>query len=131
MTAHYSTARQNGLLPPFAAIVAAWKSSPSVATQIKTMHPSGAAILFAAAYLAGLAGSLAALLVVAAFLAGLYLVKQPAIVPSSPRALPPAIPPMAPVVAAAPVSQFPGMIVSRVTLATPSANGKAPKVATP
>jgi len=136
MNAYYQAARQNGLLPPLAACVAAYKSSPTIGQQLRTLHPSGALVLFLAAYLAGLAGSVAALAVVAAFLAGLYLVKaQPAAVvigratpqpvPSSPQpaaTVQPAANPLADMLGAA------GLAVSQVTLKQPSANGKAPKV---
>jgi len=135
MNAYYQAARQNGLLPPLAACVAAWKYSPTLAAQIRTLHPSGAAIVFVAAYLACLAGSVAALAVVAAFLAGLYLVKAQPVARVADRPAVPSSPQPAAVetvkVAGHPLADqlaATGLVVREVKLGQPASNGKAPKV---
>jgi hypothetical protein len=137
MNTAYSTARNSGLLPPLAAAIAAWQTTPTLAAQIRTLHPSGAAMIFVAAWLAGLTGSFAALAIVAAFLAGLYLVKAPMVTAAPPKSESPAataspvttevvasaVHPLADQLAAA------ALVVREVKLARPAANGKVPKVA--
>lgn len=136
ITTNYKRAIESGLLPPFAACVAAWKSTPHLAAQLRTVHPSGAALIFAAAYVAGLAGSLSALLIVAAFLVGLAIVRQPA-APiylrhkgQQPTAPAPTSADGATVkVAPHPLADISGLVVKELKLSQPSANGK-PRITT-
>lgn len=88
MGQQYLNLRSDGWLAPLAIIIAGYRCRSGMAAMVRSIHPGGAAVIFATAYVAGMVGSFAALLVAAAFIAGLYLSTRVVTVESSQPAQP-------------------------------------------
>lgn len=71
---NYQTARQTGLLPPLAALVAIGAASRSAAAELAERSPMTTLLVFIAAYIAAIVGPLAAV-VVAALLIGIHFAR--------------------------------------------------------
>lgn len=82
---NYQTARQTGLLPPLAALVALGAAARSAAGELAERSPMTTLLVFIAAYVSACIGPLAAV-VVAALLIGIHFARpSSAAVLSSPR----------------------------------------------